>query len=445
MIRVLDLMRTVCALLGLLALAAVGCEPGRDVAPAAPPVEPAGRLQGWGPAGARIGVVVFDAWNRTTLAGATVTCHETGDVATTDATGHATLRVPPAPFTITGGASGFGLATVADAATALVGLPLPALAPRIVGVRGTITNVTDTTASRCEVNGVTGGLDPFLNTLGADLYQLTARSGRNFRVTALQIGTGGLQNIAVSPLQWKLPPHKTVATVDFGLPFAPPVISNASGSIAWPAGFTVATVGVRGLAALDLRDVARAADVTVGWGTVGPGRATYQLDYAAGVIAPLAPVALQVEGRASGIAGTQLLARVPNAGGLTPGAFAPVANLAFPAPDVPLTPGGGIAGQGLTPTLTWSGVVAAGCYRVRCTDQTNGNLWDLWLPAPRSRVTIPALPPELQARGLTTGRLVAWHVRAIHDAGLVWTDLTLDRLEREPTGESLAPAEVFFP
>lgn len=438
-------MRTMRAVSSVLLFALCGCEPGRDVAVSQPPVEAAGRLQSGGPAGARIAVTAFDAWNRTTVGGATVTCHETGDVAVTDATGRATLRVPPPPFTITGGAEGFGLATVAGASAAAVGVPLPALAPRTVGVRGTITNIADATASRCEVNGGQGGIDPWLGTLGADTYQLTARAGRNFHVTALEIGASGLRNIAVSPLQWKLPPHKTVATVDFGLPTAAPVLSSTSGSITWPAGFTASTLTIRGLAAPDLNDVAEVADVTVGWGVPGPAQATYQLDYAAGVVASLAPRDLQVEARAADLAGNRLLARAPHAAGLTAGTFAAAANLAFPALSIPVAPGSGLPGQSVTPALSWSGAVTAGCYRLRCTDQVNGNRWDVWLPAPATQFTLPALPPPLAPSGLTAGQLVAWDVRAVHDGGLVWSNCALDRFTREPSGETTALPEMFVP
>ncbi|MHC5019975.1 MAG: hypothetical protein ACYTGX_07650 [Planctomycetota bacterium] len=438
-------MGTARAVSGLLLFALLGCEPGRDVDTSPPPVAPAGVVQGLGPAGGRIGVTVFDSWNRTTIAGATVVCHESGATAVTDATGRASLVVPPPPFTITGGAAGFGLATVAGASASTVGLPLRAATPRSVSVRGTITNIADTTASRCEVNGGTGGLDPLLTALGSDTYQLTARAGRNFRVTALEIGASGLRNIALSPLQWKLPPHKAAATVDFAFPLTPPALSSASGSLGWPSAFSASTLAIRGLATLDLDDLAEVGDVTVGWGVAGGGGATYQLDYAPAVIAGLAPRDLRVEGVAASLAGTRLLARAPHAAGATAGSFAAVLNLTFPAPSTPTAPAGGIPAQGITPLLTWSGTVAAGCYRLSCTDQITGNRWDVWLPAPATQFRLPPLPPALQPRGLTAGNVTAWDVRAIHDAGLVWEDWALDRLTREPSGESLTAPEYFTP
>ena len=428
----------------LLLLAA--CEAPRDPAAAPAPLEAAAILTADGPAGAYRTVRCYDEWSRIPLAGATVTCLETGEVARTDTSGTALLRAPAGPATLTGWAPGYGLATVVGATTARVGLPLPDLTPRTIAVRGTVGNIVATTGSHAEVPNGLGGPDPMLASSPTDTYQLTMRAARNFRVTILEIGPSGLSNLACSPFQWKLAPHKSATIVDFGFPSFPPTLSTCSGSCALPGGFTAATVEVRGRAVLAGEEPLGGEGTVVGFGAPASPFASYTLDYPGTVLTALGATELVVDGVARAASGAFTRTRVPHVATST-GQFPSALTLVFPAVCTPASPPNATAGVSRTPTLAWTGgtPAGAGADRVRLRDLASGRLWDVWIPGGAGTVTLPALPAALAPQGLAVGATVLWSVRGFHCPAFAWTDASLARLDRDGTGESEGAPFTFVP
>jgi hypothetical protein len=428
------------------ALLAGACAPRTDVAPAPSVLVAEGPLLDGAAAGGWAAVTAYDGWNRVLVAGATVHCHETADSAATDSAGRAWLRVPDGPFTVTGAAPGFGLCTVTAATTAHVGLPLPALAPRTVGVRGTVTGIVDATASRVEVPEGRGGLDPLLGTTPSDTYQLTMATGRNFRVTALEIGASGLRNLVISPVEWKLPPHKTVGTVDLAFPGSLPTIATCNGSLSYPSGFVAAITTVIGRVRTDLQDAADGEGVVVGWGTIGGFGGTFALDHAPAVTASLSPTDRIIDALAVGGSGDFTRARLPHATALVGGDFPSSASLTFPPLPYPVSPTG-TTGVGLTPALQWTATVAAGAgaYVVTLQDLAGTWRWECWVPGGTATCVLPALPPALAASGPAVGAVVQWDVRGWHCPAFGWTAASLRRLALDATGETRSPAATFTP
>ncbi len=439
---------------GFVALLALACARERDDPPEAPVVVADGRITGGGPAAdGRVLVQAFHAWSRVVVPGATVVCHETGAEATTDSTGRAVLAVPAGPFTVTGGAPGYGLATVTQAATAAVGLPLPPQAYRIVGARGTVQNIAGS-ASRAEVNDGRGGVDPLLTPPAppaspTDTYQILMAGTRNFHVTGLDLTSSGLFNIAVAPLELKIPSHKTVMTVDFPFPaIGGLTISTASGSLSYPIGFTPTTVEVRPRAGFPGQEFYRGGGAVVGWGTVTSPFSTVSLDYAPSAIAAVSATDLVVDGVAWNSAGDLTRAILPHAGPPLAASYPSPFSLSFPPLPYQTVPANSTTAQvGLTPSLQWTAALPnGGAYRVHVlATSPPGNLWDLWVPAGAASVTLPALPASLAPLGPRVGSVYNWQVRALGLPSLSWDDLSLDRLDWDGTGEALPVPWSFLP
>ncbi|MCI0340028.1 MAG: hypothetical protein L0216_02560 [Planctomycetales bacterium] len=435
---------------------ALGCAREREDPPEAPPVVADGRITGGGPAAdGRVLVRAFHAWSRVVVPGATVVCHETGAEATTDSTGTAVLAVPLGPFTVTGGAPGYGLATITRATTAEVGLPLPPPTPRIILVRGTVKNIAGT-LSRAEVNdGRPGSPDPSLTPPAPpapqdDTYQIHMAGTRNFHVTGLDLGSSGLLNLHVTPFELKVPSHKTWANVDFTFPAVGGLtISTASGNLFYPTGFTPTTVEVRPRAGFPGQDFYRGGGAVVGWGTVTSPFSTVSLEYAPSVVAAVSATDLVVDGVAWNSAGDLTRALLPHAGPPATAAFPSAFSLTFPPLPYQTAPANSTTAQvGLTPSLQWTATLPAGggAYRVHVLAASPpGNLWDLWVPAGTTSVALPALPASLTAFGPRVGFVYNWQVRALALAPLAWDELTLDRLDWDGTGEALPVPWAFLP
>ena len=82
---------------------------------------------------------------------------------------------------------------------------------------------------------------------------------------------------------------------------------------------------------------------------------------------------------------------------------------------------------------------------LRLSDASTGAVWECWVAGGVTTLTLPALPSDLETKGLTPGNAVTWQVRTIHCPGLDWRAATLERLVLEHTGESRTLPAVFVP